>query len=138
MNRKNWLEIDEKSLRVNKNDLKKRLSPLLRGALDKEKLDTLASDIERSCQKVVSYLLPLKDKEREFLRILNEKGEIRPEIITDDKELADRIKKLPMLKWKALNVRQTLQADQRSLVNCNALVLSSRSAPVRDLIPMNR
>ena len=109
MNRKNWLEIDEKSLRVNKNDLKKRLSPLLRGTLDKEELDTLASDIERSCQKVASYLLPLKDNEREFLRILNEKGEIRPEIITDDKELVDRIKKQPMLKWKALNVRQTLQ-----------------------------
>jgi len=54
-------------------------------------------------------LLPLKDNEREFLRILNEKGEIKPEIITNDKELVDRIKKQPMLKWKALNVRQTLQ-----------------------------
>ncbi len=63
LNRKNWLEIDEKSLRVNKNDLKKRLLPLLRGTLDKEELDTLASDIERSCQKVASYLLPLKDNE---------------------------------------------------------------------------
>ncbi len=50
-----------KSLRVNKNDLKKRLAPLLRGTLDKEELDTLASDIiERSCQKVASYLMPLE------------------------------------------------------------------------------
>jgi len=109
MNRENWLEIDEKTLRVNENDLKKRLLPLLRGTLDKEKLETLASDIENSCQKVVSYLLPLNDNEREFLRILNEKGEIKPEIITDDKELSDRIKKQPMLKWKALNIRQTVQ-----------------------------
>lgn len=106
MNRENWLKMDERTLRVDRDDLRKRLLPLLREVPDNEKLDTLANEIESSCREVVASLLPLRENEREFLITLNEKGEIRPEILTNDEELASRINRQPMLIWKALNVKQ--------------------------------
>ncbi len=109
MSRENWLKISERTLRVDRDDLRKRLLPLLREVPDKEKLDNLANDIESSCRKVIVHLLPLNDTEVEFLRTLNEKGKIRPEILTDDGELVNRIRNQPMLIWKALNVKQHFQ-----------------------------
>ncbi len=113
MNRENWLKMNERSLRVDRDDLRKRLLPLLREVTDKEKLNTLADDIDSSCRKVVANLLPLKENEKEFLITLNEKGEIKPEILTDDEELVNRINKQPMLIWKALNVKQHFQGPSK-------------------------
>jgi len=42
----------------------------------------------------------------EFLNRVLDKGEIGPELLTDDKELQNRIKRHPLLEWKAVNVRE--------------------------------
>jgi hypothetical protein len=34
------------------------------------------------------------------------KGEINPELLTADEDLQDRIRRHPLLEWKALNVRE--------------------------------
>ena len=51
-------------------------------------------------------VLPLADQEREFLERLNGKGEILPDVLTDDERLRDIIRTHPGLLWKALNVHQ--------------------------------
>ena len=51
-------------------------------------------------------VLPFADHEREFLERLNGKGEIAPEVLTDDQRLLDVIRTHPGLLWKALNVRR--------------------------------
>jgi hypothetical protein len=49
--------------------------------------------------------LPFEDYEREFLVRVNEKGEIAPELLTGDDELAARIRQHPQLLWKVKHVR---------------------------------
>ncbi len=51
-------------------------------------------------------LLPFTSDELEFLNRLLDDGEIAAELLTDDAELADRIRKQPGLEWKASNVRK--------------------------------
>ena len=51
-------------------------------------------------------MLPFTDSERTFLDLLLERGEIVPKLLTADESLQGRIQHHPLLKWKALNVRQ--------------------------------
>ena len=46
-------------------------------------------------------LFPLTADENEFLTALRERGEIRPELLTDNSELASHIAAQPMLRWRA-------------------------------------
>lgn len=43
--------------------------------------------------------------EMEFLNRVLDKGEITPGLLTADEDLQDRIRRHPLLEWKALNVR---------------------------------
>lgn len=54
----------------------------------------------------LSVLLPLKEAEMEFLRRLNDQGDIVPELLTGDTTLKVTIRSHPGLLWKALNVRK--------------------------------
>ena len=54
----------------------------------------------------LSALLPLNASELEFLRRLNDWGEIAPELITGDLTMQAIVREHPGLRWKALNVRQ--------------------------------
>ncbi len=59
-------------------------------------------------------MLPLDEEEREFLNLLNERGEIVPELLTDDAQLQTVIRTHPGLLWKALNVRKHHGLDEKS------------------------
>jgi len=56
--------------------------------------------------EALGMLLPFTSDELEFLNRLLDDGEIAAELLTDDAELADRIRKQPGLEWKASNVRK--------------------------------
>ena len=51
-------------------------------------------------------MLPLTDNEIEFLNGLNGEGAIKPELLTDEMGLQQRIRSNPGLQWKALNVEK--------------------------------
>ena len=51
-------------------------------------------------------VLPLTDQESEFLERLNARGEIVPNLLTDDERLQNIIRSHPGVLWKAVNVRQ--------------------------------
>ena len=55
---------------------------------------------------LMEALLPFSVDEAEFLNRLLDHGEIKPQLLTDDEPLTARIAQHPLLKWKALNVRQ--------------------------------
>jgi hypothetical protein len=42
----------------------------------------------------------------EFLNQILDKGKIAPELLTDDADMQDRIRRHPLLEWKAMNVRE--------------------------------
>jgi len=58
------------------------------------------------CRNNLSAVLPLNDAEIEFLNLLLDDARIDATLLTDDIELQRRIESHPLLKWKALNVRQ--------------------------------
>jgi len=51
-------------------------------------------------------ILPLDDDELEFVRRLNDEGEIAPALVTGDPRMQAIIRQHPGLRWKAQNVRQ--------------------------------
>ena len=50
--------------------------------------------------------MPLVDNERSFLDDLLERGRVDATLLTSDTGLQDRIRRQPLLRWKALNVRR--------------------------------
>jgi len=58
------------------------------------------------CKNLAERLLKWRRKERMFLDRILEAGEIVPTLLTDDPDLQDRIAGQPMLRWKAMHVRQ--------------------------------
>ena len=66
------------------------------------------------CREALRAVLPLSDREREFIERINGIGVIAPDLLTDDKELANRIARHPALLWKALNVRDFKRGAKRN------------------------
>jgi len=106
--RKDWQTVSVDDVSVDVAEADAMLLPLLRG-----NETPLRSDLARwtkalitDCHELLAMVLPLTDREREFLERLNGKGEILPEVLTDDKRLQDIVRTHPGLLWKALNVRQ--------------------------------
>ena len=60
----------------------------------------------KECRDKLSVVLPLKDSEKEFLKLLLDEGEIVPSLLTSDHDLQECINRHPLLEWKALNVRE--------------------------------
>ena len=58
------------------------------------------------CREALSAVLPIAENERAFLDLLLDRGEITPSLLADDVSLQDRIRRQPLLEWKALNVQQ--------------------------------
>jgi len=88
-------------------ELRNQLLPVLRSSeVDRiDDLDAWAEKLCSTCRERLTMVLPFSDDEMEFLDSLNDHGEIKPELLTDDAELRTRISSHPMLNWKALNVR---------------------------------
>lgn len=58
------------------------------------------------CRKKLQPILALSDNERAFLDGVVDKGEIDASLLDADAELQQRIGRMPMLNWKAENVRK--------------------------------
>ncbi len=88
--------------------VREELLPLLRAEarpLDGDP-DRLAAQLTQVRQTVASTLLTWRKNEREFLDRLIEKGEVAPDLLTNDPALRERVAAQPMLRWKALHVRR--------------------------------
>ena len=88
--------------------IREELIPLLRAEarpLDGDP-DRLAAQLTQVRQTVAFTLLVWRKNEREFLDRLMEKGEVAPDLLTNDPALRERVAAQPMLRWKALHVRR--------------------------------
>ncbi len=89
-------------------ELRNKLLPVLRNS-EVARIDDLsvwAEELSSTCREKLELVLPFTEGEMEFLNTLNDQGEIRPELLTDDLDLQTRIFNHPMLKWKAINVKK--------------------------------
>lgn len=92
-------------------DVENRLLPLLRQDYFPKKKNELKVWLDKMLQELRSalqILLPLEQKEIEFIQTIREEGEIKPELITDDHELIKRIKSHPAILWSAKKTKANL------------------------------
>jgi hypothetical protein len=106
--RKDWRTVSGENVTVDAEEANAMLIPLLRGrdTPHRSELAHWTKALIADCHELLAMVLPLTDREREFLERLNGKGEILPEVLTDDERLREIIRTHPGLLWKALNVRQ--------------------------------
>ncbi|SPD72454.1 conserved hypothetical protein [uncultured Desulfobacterium sp.] len=110
MNRRDWRTVanDEPSLDVK--EFEQKLLPTLRlKGVDAMNTTSFMKGLIEDCQHGLAALFPFTSTEIEFLDQLLAKGEIVPELLTADKDLQDRIRRHPLLEWKALNVREFIK-----------------------------
>lgn len=107
-NRRDWREISLDDVRADPREVEQRLLPMLRADLApaRSDIDAWSDSLIQEGRNLLAGLLPLTADEMEFLRLLNGDGEVHPELLTTDEDLQDRIRRHPLLEWKALNVRE--------------------------------
>ena len=107
MSRRDWRTVAVTDIEMEPRDATRMLLPLLR--LDripgKADIDSWCRDLVGRCRDLLSVVLPFSPDEREFLERINGHGEIRPDLITGDPIVRERLANHPALLWKAQNVR---------------------------------
>lgn len=106
--RSDWRTISLEDIKLDRFDYDQNLIPLLpeRVRMELSSSQDHISDHGSTCRELVSRILPFRDNELEFLDEVLDRGVIKPELLTNDAELATRIGLQPHLRWKALNVRK--------------------------------
>lgn len=105
--RKDWRTVSMEDVRVAPIELQTQLLPTLRSerVTEKKKVRAWGDQLVAECRRLLGAVLPLTTDEREFIERLNERGEIVPELVTEDPGMQATIREHPALRWKALNVR---------------------------------
>ena len=108
INRRDWRTVVLDDVKADPREVDQQLVPMLRGnvAPERKSLDEWTRNLVTECRDLLSIVLPFEAQECEFLDRLNERGEIAPELLTDDRDLQGFIRSHPGLLWKALNVRK--------------------------------
>lgn len=106
--RRDWRTVSVDDVAFDAYELQNHLIPLLRGdtAASAARARDFGGRLVEECRQALDVVLPLSEAEGGFLDHLLERGEIRPSLLTQDEALAERIRRQPLLHWKALNVRQ--------------------------------
>jgi hypothetical protein len=108
INRKDWRTVSTADVTADANEVQLGLVPMLRADIAPAKRDVAAwaAKLVAECRERLSLVLPLNEQELEFLRRLNDLGEIGSELLTTDPAMQATVREHPGLKWKALNVRK--------------------------------
>jgi len=103
------------ALKADPDEVGRLLVPMLRGDLapTRDHIRTWTERLVADCRDLLSAVLPLEPREREFLDRLNDGADIAAELLTDDAGLQGVIRAHPALLWKALNVKKHLGASDR-------------------------
>ena len=106
MSRTDWRTIALKDVDVDTADLEQKLIPTLRFAGSEYiRKDQFGKGLVEDCRNLLASLLPFTAPEQKFLDRILDMGEIAPELLTGDEALQNRIRRHPLLEWKAVNVR---------------------------------
>ena len=73
-------------------------------AAERGDLVAWVKDLVDECRERLTVVLPLRNEEHEFLTLLNDRGQIAPDLLTGDETMKVTIREHPALLWKALNV----------------------------------
>lgn len=97
-------KISALEVKYNKAELQRELLPLLRTSAPPDSWDIWVKKMVVELQSNLDAVLPFSEREMEFLDRLLTHGEMRPQLLTDQEGLIEKISRHPGLEWKALNV----------------------------------
>ena len=108
LNRRDWRSVCAEDVNCDPQELARQLLPTLdaRFAMKHGRPEEYAARLVSECRRAVSVVLPFTEAERRFLDLVLDHGRIEPELLTSDTALQVRIRRHPMLRWKAHHVRQ--------------------------------
>lgn len=108
MSRKDLRDIEVGDIAADAQEIDRRLVPMLRADLapTRDNLSTWVRQLVEECRQVMATVLPLARHEKRFLDELNDRGDIAPELLSDDAGLQGIIRNHPGLRWKAINVKK--------------------------------
>ena len=104
---KNPQEISPESLEFDEIDFREQLLPVLRNIKSEQNHPSWKKARLQECKQALAPLFPFTEQEKEFLKILVEKGEIRSSLLTTESAMQSKIDKLPSLHWRASLVQQS-------------------------------
>lgn len=107
MRRQSWQQVTVDQVRFTIKDIRDKLIPVLKASEAPRGTHThvkiWAEQLLDECKSALSQLLPFNKNEIEFLKRFQEYGELKPELISDDKQLCQRIEAHPLLHWRKLS-----------------------------------
>lgn len=106
--RKDWRTISPDDISCDQRELRRQLIPVLhRDSVPASgEVNEWMERLVTECRDRLSLVLPFEQDERDFLEGVLERGEIIPELLTGDEDLAARIRQHPQLLWKVKHVRE--------------------------------
>ncbi|MBM4118729.1 nucleotidyl transferase AbiEii/AbiGii toxin family protein, partial [bacterium] len=115
MSRRDWRDLRIEDAAMDPRDVAQKLLPMLRSthAPAPSRLSDWCKRLVGECRELLGGVLPLKQAELEFLERINGQGDIRPDLLTGDPALQERLRHHPALHWKAQNVRRHLAGGSR-------------------------
>lgn len=104
MRKQNWHEIKIDSIKFSVKDIRDKLIPVLKDSKSPNtvfhSIQTWATKLVDECKASLGTVLPFRKNEIEFLEQLQQHKEIRPELISDDKDFCERVRLHPLLHWR--------------------------------------
>lgn len=110
MEGRGWKNITIDDVRFSVSDIRDKLIPVLKSSeapgYNFKEVESWANTLVETCRDGLKLILPFQEHEIEFLSRLQQHGEIKPELISQDSELCDRILKHPLLRWRIMQLRK--------------------------------
>jgi hypothetical protein len=108
MSRRDWRTVSADGVEMEPADAEQRLLPLLRTSYTphRRELNDWCKRLTDECRERLSVVLPLRGPELEFVGLVNDRGDITPELLTGDQHLQEKIRSHPALQWKARHARK--------------------------------
>ncbi len=109
-NRRDWRTVSIDDVTLDRAELRSQLLPTLRVATlpSRGEVSSWGERLVSECRDRLSVVLPLTDSERDFVARLNGRGDIAPELLTEDAAMQAALRAHPALRWKAINVKKRL------------------------------
>jgi predicted nucleotidyltransferase component of viral defense system len=113
INRKDWRTLSPADVGADVDVVQRELVPMLRVDRAPARRDVVAwtNRLITECRERLSMVLPLDKRELEFLRRLNDEGEVAADLLTSDPTMQVTVRNHPGLAWKSLNVRKHHSRD---------------------------
>lgn len=104
MRKQSWQQINIEYVKFSVKDIRDKLIPVLKSTEAPDMrfptIQAWATKLLDECKIALGAVLPFRQNEMEFLDHLQSRGEIRADLLSDDRDFCERVNKHPLLHWR--------------------------------------